>query len=46
MIYCEPSLGSNQSIIAGFVDSHVVSRTVSNQYVTIDCGSVTVKEYY
>ena len=46
MIYCEPSLGSNQSIIAGFVDSHVISRTVSNQYVTIDCGSVTVKEYY
>ena len=46
MIYCQPSLGSNQSIIAGFVDSHVVSRTVSNQYVTIDCGSVTVKEYY
>ena len=46
MIYCQPSLGSNQSIIAGFVDSHVISRTVSNQYVTIDCGSVTVKEYY
>lgn len=46
MIYCTPIKGSAEHIMCGFLDSGVSSITVANQYVTIDCGSVNVSEYY
>lgn len=43
-VYVTPSTGGTQNIILGMLDSGVASRVVSNQFVTVDCGSVTVPE--
>lgn len=43
-VYVTPSTGRTQNIILGMLDSGVPSRVVSDQFVTIDCGSVTVPE--
>ena len=45
-IYATPTVGSNQNIILGCLDSGVSSPIVTNQYVDIDCGSVNVPELY
>lgn len=45
-IYATPSTGSNKNIILGVLDSGVSSPIVTDQYVTIDCGSVDVPELY
>ena len=46
MIYCTPITGSSKNIMAGFLDSGVSAAEVTNQYVDIDCGQVSVDEYY
>ena len=46
MIYCTPVTGSNKTIKAGYLDSPVSAKEVTNQYVDIDCGTVTISEYY
>lgn len=46
MIYCTPTTGSSKNIMAGFLDSGVSAAEVTNQYVDIDCGQVSVDEYY
>ena len=47
MIYCTPIKGPSKNIVCGYLDSGVAStNTVANQYATIDCGTVTVPEYY
>lgn len=43
-VYCTPSVGSSHNIILGYLDSGVSAPVVSNQFVSIDCGSVTVPE--
>lgn len=45
-IYATPSTGSNKNIILGVLDSGVSAPVVTNQYITIDCGSVEVSEIY
>ena len=45
-IYCTPITGSSKNIMAGFLDSGVSAAEVTNQYVEIDCGQVSVNEYY
>ena len=45
-IYCTPITGSNKIIKAGYLDSPVSAKEVTNQYVTIDCGQVEVPEFY
>lgn len=45
-IYCTPVTGSPKVIKAGFLDSPVSAAEVTNQYATIDCGQVSVDEYY
>lgn len=45
-IYCQPENGPRQNIALGYLDSGVSSLTVSNQFKTIDCGSVNVPEYF
>lgn len=45
-IYCTPSTGGSQSIKVGYLDSGVSAPVVTNQYATIDCGSVTIPEVY
>ena len=46
-IYCTPVRGASANIKCGYLDSGVQSTyTVANQYQTIDCGDVTITEYY
>lgn len=45
-IYCTPTTGNNATIRAGFLDSGVASRLVSNRYVSISCGAIGVPEFW
>ena len=45
-VYCTPPTGSPQHIALGYLDSGVSSKVVTNQFVTVDCGSVVVPEYF
>ena len=46
MIYCTPTTGANQNIVLGYLDSGVSSKTVTKQYETIDCGTISVNEHF
>lgn len=46
MIYVTPPTGGSSNIIVGYVDSGVSSPFVSQQYVDVDCGSVTIPLRY
>lgn len=43
-VFVTPSTSGSHNIILGFLDSGVSSKVVSNQFVTVDCGSVTIEE--
>lgn len=45
-IYCVPETYGRQNIALGYLDSGVPAAVVTNQFVTIDCGSVAVPEYF
>ena len=45
-IYATPSTGGTQNIKVGYLDSGVSSKIVSNQYTTIDCGTVNCFEQF
>ena len=44
-LYCTPTDVGTKNIRSGFLDSGVQSQTIS-RYTEIDCGSITVPEYY
>lgn len=43
-VFVTPSTSGSHNIILGFLDSGVSAAVVSNQFVTVDCGSVQVNE--
>lgn len=43
-VFVTPSTSGNHNIILGFLDSGVSSPVVSDQFVTVDCGTVEIKE--
>lgn len=43
-VYCTPVTGASHNIILGYLDSGVSAPVVTNQFVTIDCGEVTIPE--
>lgn len=43
-VFVTPPTSGSHNIILGFLDSGVSSKVVSDQFVTVDCGSVTVNE--
>ena len=43
-VYATPVTGGNSNIILGYLDSGVSAPVVSNQFVTIDCGSIVLNE--
>lgn len=43
-VFVTPSTSGSHNIILGFLDSGVSAPVVSDQFVTVDCGSVTVEE--
>lgn len=45
-VYATPATGAEQNIKVGYLDSGVPSKVVSDQYTTIDCGTVTLSEYF
>ena len=45
-VYVTPNHGSDASIVCGNLDSGISSKTVNNNYVEVDCGSVWVTEYF
>lgn len=45
-IYCTPETGSAKIIKAGYLDSPVSALEVTDQYAEINCGEVSVNEYY
>lgn len=47
VLYAKPTISSNKTDVKiGFLDSGVDSYYVTEQYVEIDCGSVTLNEYF
>lgn len=45
-VFATPSTGGSQSIKCGYLDSGVSSKVVTNQYTSIDCGTVNLREYF
>ena len=46
MIYATPNTGNEAEIVCGYAHSGVMSKTVSSQYIEIDCGSIKVNRYF
>lgn len=46
MLYCTPSTGTAKPIKCGFLQSPVSAPVVTNPYVEINCGNVSINEYY
>ena len=45
-VYATPNISGNGNIKVGYLDSGVPSNIVGNQYTYIDCGTVSLREYY
>lgn len=45
-IYATPATGASQNIKVGYLDSGVPSKIVTEQYTTIDCGTINCYEYF
>lgn len=45
-VFAQPAISGTSTIKVGYLDSGVSSNVVGNQYVTVDCGSVDISEYF
>lgn len=45
-VFAAPVVSGSGTIVVGRLDSGVGSNLVAQQYVTVDCGSVTLDEYF
>lgn len=45
-VFCTPAIGGSATIKCGYLDSEVPSNWVSDQYTHIDCGTVSLPEYF
>lgn len=45
-VYATPSISGSGNIKVGYLDSGIPSNIVGNQYTYIDCGTVSLREYY
>lgn len=46
VMYATPTTGENRDIQVGYINSGVSSKIVTEQYTEIDCGTVTINEYF
>lgn len=46
IMYATPTSGGSEHIVAGYLDSGVSSKVVTKQYTKLNCGTVTVPEYF
>lgn len=45
-VFVTPSTSGTATIKCGYLDSNVSAKVVSDQYKTVDCGSVSLPEYF
>lgn len=45
-VFASPSISGTGNIKVGYIDSGVSSNIVGNQYTTVDCGSISLSEYF
>ena len=45
-VFATPSTGAQVNIKCGYIDSGCPAAAVTSQYTTIDCGTVSLREYY
>lgn len=45
-VFATPQTGGTATIVCGFLDSEVPSKTVTSQYTTINCGTVYMQEHF
>ena len=45
-VFVTPDTGSNENIKVGYLDSGCPAAKVTDQYKTINCGTVNVREYF
>lgn len=45
-VFATPSTGAAQNIKCGYIDSGVPAAVVNDQYTTIDCGTIDLREYF
>lgn len=45
-VYATPVTGETRTIKVGYLDSGVSSLIVTDQYSTVDCGTVNLREYF
>ena len=46
VMYATPTTGADRDIQVGYINSGVQSKIVTEQYTEIDCGTVTINEYF
>ena len=46
IMYATPVTGNPENIICGYLDSGVAAKVVTQQYIDVDCGHISVPEYY
>lgn len=46
VMYATPTTGADRDIQVGYINSGVQSKIVTEQYTEIDCGAVTINEYF
>lgn len=45
-VFATPHTNGRETIKCGYLDSNVSANKVSNQYTTVNCGSVSLREYF
>lgn len=45
-VFATPKVSGQSTIKCGYIDSEVSSNVVGSQYTTVDCGSVSLREYF
>lgn len=45
-VFATPQVSGQSTIKCGYIDSEVPSNVVGSQYVTVNCGSVSLREYF
>lgn len=45
-VFCTPPTSGRANITVGYLDSGVAANLVSGQYVTINCGEITLREFF
>lgn len=46
ILYATPTTGGNKNIKLGYIDTGIAAKEITNQYVSIDCGTINIAEYF